>query len=371
VPVSTMTYKPVNKLYDETNFPSGNYTVSEGACQFAADDARTYGEYPYIGQYAAYTWSRPPEETASDPRVLVYPEDKIYYGYPPTPLNGRIYGQWDAGEMGQPLNYFIMNLTIPNGIFIFSVYVMDFANAGRSETIEIWDKSMTILDSQYINSSEINNGTYIQWYVKGPTVINIKTIADPGKLNCFIDGIFLNCASLHDIAIINVTTNTPHEYPCRIVNITVLVKNNGDASETFNVTAYRNSTEIGKILVTNLGIGENTTLIFHWNTTGLIPCHTWTIRAEAPLTADINPSDNNFTDGTVKIKGYGDVNADGVVDGQDVISVIEAMPSYPSHPWWNPQADINNDGVVDGTDLIIVLANVGIPCSTMPQPPDC
>lgn len=74
---------------------------------------------------------------------------------------------------------------------------MDFGRLGRSEIIEIWDESMTtLLDSQHITGSEITEGIYVQWFVMGPRTINIKVIADPGNLNSFIDGIFLNCVSL-------------------------------------------------------------------------------------------------------------------------------------------------------------------------------
>jgi len=92
------------------------------------------------------------------------------------------------------LNYFIIKLKIPKGEYILSIYTMDFARFGRSETIEIWDESMSnLLDSQYITSDEINKGIYIQWFVRGPRVLNIKVIADLGNLNSFVDGIFLNC----------------------------------------------------------------------------------------------------------------------------------------------------------------------------------
>lgn len=226
VPSSEVSYEPINKTFDETNLNPEDYEVSDGACQYAADDARTYGEYPYIGTYAAYAWTLPLNRTASDPRVLIYPVEKEYHGYPPEPLNGRIYGQWDSGEMNGILNYFIIRLEIPayedececgcccddgcgcdcgccccecesNG-YILSIYVMDFGLMGRSETIEIWDETMTTkLDSQYINASEINEGVYLQWFIQGPTTINIKVIADPGKLNSFIDGIFLNCVKYY------------------------------------------------------------------------------------------------------------------------------------------------------------------------------
>ncbi|RJX16066.1 hypothetical protein CW703_02525 [Candidatus Bathyarchaeota archaeon] len=183
-----------DKDYDETNLVYlTDYTVSDGVNQYAADDARTYGEYPYIGHYAAYAWTDTRDPIPTDPRVLVYPTVKLYHGYPP-PLDGRIYGQWDSGEMGYPLNYFIIKLEIPKGKYLLSVYAMDFEEYGRSETIEVWDENMnTLLDSQYITADEINNGIYLKWYVKGPQTINIKVIADQGNLNSFLDGIFLNC----------------------------------------------------------------------------------------------------------------------------------------------------------------------------------
>jgi len=193
-PASNVSYMPIDKAHDVTNIPLGSYTVSSGVFQFAADDARTYGGYPYIGQYAAYEWIDNSTAAALDTRVLIYPKDKIYYGYPPTPLDRRYYGQWDSGEMNGLLNYFTMNLSIPEDRYIFSIYAADFEQMGRSETIEIWDSSMTtLLDSQHITSAEINNGIYVKWLVQGPRNIIIKVIADPGNLNSFIDGIFLNC----------------------------------------------------------------------------------------------------------------------------------------------------------------------------------
>lgn len=194
VPVSNTAYVPINKAYDETDIPSGNYDVSTGVCQFAADDARTYGMYPYIGQYAAYAWTINNTATASDMRLPIYPQQKIYHGYPPTPLNGRIYGQWDSGELDGLLTYFIIKVIIPEGDYMFSIYAVDFERYGRSETIEVWDGSMAhMLDSQYITADQINNGIYVQWFIRGPRTINLKVIADPGNLNSFIDGMFLDC----------------------------------------------------------------------------------------------------------------------------------------------------------------------------------
>jgi len=167
----------------------------------------------------------------------------------------------------------------------------------------------------------------------------------------------------HDISILNVTTNTPHEYPGRIVNITVTIKNNGEVSETFSVTVYRDSIPIATAPVNNLSPEENITLIFPWNTTGLTPCHNWTISAQAPLAGDINPSDNTFIDGYVKIKMLGDANADGVVDILDIVTASYAYHSRPGDTNWNPQADIAPQyGYVDIFDMVTIVYYYGKKC---------
>jgi parallel beta-helix repeat protein len=73
--------------------------------------------------------------------------------------------------------------------------------------------------------------------------------------------------------------------------------------------------------------------------------------------------DANNTDRYPLMKPYvpllGDLNGDNTVNMQDVIAVLDAFGSYPSHPRWNPIADINSDGRIDMEDIIIVLTNFG------------
>ena len=55
----------------------------------------------------------------------------------------------------------------------------------------------------------------------------------------------------------------------------------------------------------------------------------------------------------------GDVNGDRKVDVKDLVLVIKAFGSYPSHPDWNPNADINSDGKVDVKDLVLLIKHFG------------
>src|SRR4030042_1455504 len=164
----------------------------------------------------------------------------------------------------------------------------------------------------------------------------------------------------HDIAVLNVTTNTPHEYAGRRVNITITAKNNGEVSESFDIKAYRNSTLIGTIHVTDLGVGEEVTVIFHWNTSYLVAGQSWKIKAEAVVVGDVNPADNVFIDGDVYIKMIGDANADGKVDIFDIAAAALAFGSVEGSPNWNSQADLVTPfGLVDVADIVAIVIHLG------------
>jgi hypothetical protein len=163
-----------------------------------------------------------------------------------------------------------------------------------------------------------------------------------------------------DIAVLNVTTNTPHEYAGRIVNVTVTVKNNGEFSESFYLKAYRNTTLIDTINVTDLGVGEEVTVIIPWNTSFLIAGKSWRISAEAVVVGDVNPADNVFVDGLVYIKMIGDANADGIVDIFDVVAAAAAFGSVEGDPNWNSQADVMAPlGLVDVHDIVGIVLHFG------------
>jgi hypothetical protein len=79
----------------------------------------------------------------------------------------------------------------------------------------------------------------------------------------------------HDVAVINVTPSPTSVKAGELVNITVIVENQGTESETFNVTTYYSTTAIETQNVVNLASGANTTLTFTWNTTSLFYNLVW------------------------------------------------------------------------------------------------
>jgi len=139
--------------------------------------------------------------------------------------------------------------------------------------------------------------------------------------------------------------------------INVTVENQGEYTETFNVTLYANTTSIATQTIT-LTSGNSTTITFTWNTTGFVNGN-YTISA----TADTVPGERDTTDNTlynwIIITIPSDLNGDFTVDIYDAILLSSAFGSEPGSPNWNPNADINNDNTVDIFDAIILSANFG------------
>jgi hypothetical protein len=141
------------------------------------------------------------------------------------------------------------------------------------------------------------------------------------------------------------------------------VINLGNLTETFDVKAYYDTNLIGTKTVTDLDPNNVTTVTLIWNTTLVPACHNYTISAYIPpLPYEINVTNNNMTDGNVKIKLMGDTNGDGIVNMDDISAVLDAFGSYPGHPRWNPNCDLDPNNRIDMSDLVLVLENFGKSC---------
>jgi len=159
-----------------------------------------------------------------------------------------------------------------------------------------------------------------------------------------------------DIATTNIT-------PCKTVigkgfplGINVTIQNQGYYSETFNVTAYANTTIISTLVNITLTSGNSTTITFTWNTTG-VPYGYYTITANATsVPGESETADNTFENGWVVVTGVGDVNGDLVVNVLDVILALVNAGSVPPKP---PECDVNCDNTINVLDLILCLVNAG------------
>jgi hypothetical protein len=162
----------------------------------------------------------------------------------------------------------------------------------------------------------------------------------------------------HDIAVVSaVPWKTICGQNCNM-NIDVTIENQGDYSESFNVTLYADSVPFETKTVTLAGdITE--VIVFRWNTTGFaygnytVTVHVWPVDGESDI------SDNDLTDGIVRVGIPGDINKDGHVTLTDLVLLANAYSSRPGDPKWNGDADINGSGAVDLPDLVFLAKYYG------------
>ncbi len=141
------------------------------------------------------------------------------------------------------------------------------------------------------------------------------------------------------------------------------VENQGDFTETFDVTVYATNmppgTVVGTQLVTNLLVGEIRLLNFVWNTAGL-GYGNYTISATAAtVLGETDTADNTFVDGIVLVTIPGDVDGNYVVNIFDVVKITGSYGKKRGDPQYNPNSDLDDNNVVNIFDVVICTGNYG------------
>ena len=173
----------------------------------------------------------------------------------------------------------------------------------------------------------------------------------------------------HDIEVTNLLPSKTVVGQGYSVYINVTVENQGDYTETFNVTVYYNETAItlpnGKNhTTTTLTSGNSTTITLTWNTTGVAKGN-YTIKAIADtVPGETDTDDNTKVDGWVIVSMVGDLTGpdgwpDGKCDMRDIRKVAKLFGvNYPD-PRYEPNCDINDDLKIDMRDIRGVAKHFG------------
>jgi len=162
----------------------------------------------------------------------------------------------------------------------------------------------------------------------------------------------------HNIGVTSLKTSKTIAGQGFAVNISITVFNYGTSVETFNVTAYANTTAIASQNITLTSL-NSTAVALTWNTTGWSKGN-YTLNTYAtPVPDEKDISDNNLTKGWVVITIPGDVDGDFDVDIYDVVKITGVYRSKIGDSDYKPNSDMNSDGIIDIYDVVICTSHYG------------
>jgi hypothetical protein len=149
------------------------------------------------------------------------------------------------------------------------------------------------------NTSLLSEG-YYQISASAPLTDDINP-AD----NTYIDGVvqLKSPAGLliHDVAVLDMTPSSTSAYIGDIIDITVVVKNLGNYTESFNITLSHDTGTIGRLAAENLEPNMERTLVFQWNTANMSEGNYLLTATASSVPDETNLENNSFVDGSIEL----------------------------------------------------------------------
>ncbi|UCH32285.1 MAG: hypothetical protein JSV05_02590 [Candidatus Bathyarchaeota archaeon] len=162
----------------------------------------------------------------------------------------------------------------------------------------------------------------------------------------------------YDVAITSINPAESTIFQGRSTDVNVSVANQGQFTETFNVSLFANVTLIESQEVTLTG-GNSTTINFVWNTSEWASGNYEISADTSPIPGEIFTSDNTLIDGTITLRNSYDVTGDGYVGIDDIVAVAEHFGQTPTHTDWDEKFDLTRDGYVGIDDIVLIAEHFG------------
>jgi len=326
----------------------------------------------YNGSWSGDTRLTTDEAGDEGPSILQAMDDTIWiawYSNRGLPINTDIYYTTDSIPDENDVSIFYVSPQTPT------------VTQGKNATIEVVAQNkgtnpQTFQVSCYANSTLIGtrtvpvdpgqlNQTNFQWNTTnaavGTYILRGEASAVLGETytedNTYEDGTI--DVLTHDVAVLNVwPSQTVAHRGYTTVYVYVEVKNEGNFTESFSVTAFYDHTAINTYGIVNMA--PNTSMILTYFPSKYLLYGNYTLKAIAsPVPDELDLADNSFTDDTVRVTIPGDVDGNGVVNGSDLFEMDNAYGSSPSEPSWDANCDTNTDNIVDVYDLYLTGKNYG------------
>ncbi len=202
--------------------------------------------------------------------------------------------------------------------------------------------------------SEINPVAAHDYAVEGSYLVKLTVVDNDALNDTDTASITVSSAIEHDIKITNVTAFPTEVTIGDSLSINVDLENEGDMSETFNVTSYYDTTVIETKTVTDLASHSEVRLNFTWNTLGVSEGN-YTIKAVASAVAgETDTDDNSYIDGTVSVTF--------ALIGKASVDLDPDTLNLKSHGRWvSCYIELPEGYDVDDVDRATILLNGTIP----------
>jgi hypothetical protein len=210
----------------------------------------------------------------------------------------------------------------------------------------------------YLRCVNETNGEQIWQYnvnssiASSPSMIpdHVLVGTQEGRIYCFGPAFPVsNSTSPPDITLSDFAISTSGVAQGQSLQLNATAENHGDSTQTFNVTAYANSTAI-ETRATTVVNGSSVTVAFIWNTTGFAAGN-YTISAYAwPVPGEINTGDNSITSPTAVSVYVGTIDL--------AITNVTPLRTAVGQGYSTPiKVTVTNQGHAPGTFNVTVYAN--------------
>jgi len=162
----------------------------------------------------------------------------------------------------------------------------------------------------------------------------------------------------HDVAVLDIAGSKTVVGQGYTANVTIAVQNLGNYTESFGVTIYANTTEVGRIEL-QLSGGELVVSRPVWNTTGFAWGH-YVLKAISDVVpGETRTSDNVLIGSYVYIGIPGDVDGNGFVNMLDLYYIAGHFGANRGDPSYVANYDIDDNGTINMLDLYIAAIHFG------------
>jgi hypothetical protein len=137
---------------------------------------------------------------------------------------------------------------------------------------------------------------------------------------------------VHDVVAVSQCVTDNEVLPGEVVDIEVTVRNDGDVSETFDLTCYYDSVEIGTVLVVDLAPGDSRVVTFTWDTSG-VELNEYYIKAWADSAEEITEANeiNNWCNMPLPVFVVPEVPAGTIAATASMTLALIGYASYKRH----------------------------------------